>query len=135
MRNRNKWKNMNPLDKAAAIALCVAVGVGLGITIYQNSRPLPEGGQMTVVFSDVPDSFGRDIAIGEVVTDHNLSPIGTVLNVSRDEEGALFLSVATTPEYPGAIGQTVFLRGKHFAGTGKITLYQLSKGASWDAAR
>ena len=133
MMNRKNRKAMNPLDKAATLLLCAAVGIGVGITIYQNSRPIPKGGQMTVVFCDVPDSFGSDIALGEVVTDHNLTVIGTVGNVSRDEDGSVILSISTTPEYPGAVGQTVFLRGKHFAGTGKITLYHLSKGAFADA--
>lgn len=133
MKRRINRKKINPLDKAAALFLCVAVGVGLGVTLYQNSRPLPAGGQMTVFFPDTKEPFGEGIAIGEVVSDHNLTSVGTVQNVSRDEEGDLMLTITTVPGYPGAIGQTVFLRGKHFAGTGKITLYQLSKGAVFDA--
>ena len=116
-------RRMNAIDKAALAALCVAVGVGVGITAYQNSRPLPAGGRMTVLFTGVQEGFGEDIVLGEVVTDHNQTPIGTIANVSRESDGTLLLTVATTPDYPGAVGQTVFLRSKHFAGTGQIKTY------------
>lgn len=117
-------RKMNFWDKTALGALCVLVGAGIAATVHQSHQNLPIGGEMTVEFSDVGDSFGKDILLGERVTDHNQAPVGTVSGVARDEKTCL-ITITTTPDYPGAAGQTVFLRSKHFAGTGRITSYSL----------
>ena len=122
-----RLRNMNLFDKAALGAFCVLVGVGIALTQYQNHQPLPKGGEMTVRFSGVGATFGSEIVPGEVVTDHNQEPIGTVLSVERVEDDC-FITISTLPEYSGAVGQTLFLRSKHFAGTGQVRSYSLSKG-------
>ena len=123
----SRLRKMNLFDKAALGAVCVLVGVGIAITQYHNHQPLPKGGEMTVRFSGVHPSFGAEIVPGEVVTDHNQDPIGTVLSVERVDDDC-FITVSTLPDYEGAVGQTVFLRSKHFAGTGQIRSFSLSKG-------
>ncbi len=111
-------RRMNIIDKAVLLLLFISLMVGIGITAFY-AKDTTKVHTATVLFPTKDTTFGQDAIPGETILSADETPIGAVYERSISEAGVSF-TFTCDHTFPGAVGEDIYLRSKHFAGVGKI---------------